>query len=143
MEEKINVTTLAITSINGQVTSSLDLSKRLVTNFSITVMDNIEEIDRGLSAKSENVMWFIRAAYGPGVLSRYLDEFWDQIPSTIPLKGLINLTDAVQIHDQKLTDLSELTDSLNNKIRTLEEELKYPNKTVLAKVFGDSKNMCK
>ena len=64
VEEKINATTLEIASINGQVTSTLDLSKRLVTNFSITVMDNIEEIDRGLRNKSENVMRFTRAAYG-------------------------------------------------------------------------------
>ena len=80
------MTALAVSAIPGQVTSTLDLSKRLVTNFSITVMDNIEEIDKGIKDKSENVLRFTRAAYGPGVLSRYLDEFWDQIPSTIPPK---------------------------------------------------------
>ena len=95
VEEKINATTLEIASIHGQVTSTLDLSKRLNTNFSITVMENIEDIDKGLTNKNENVMRFTRAAYGPGVLSRHLDEFWDQIPLTIPPKGLSNLTDIV------------------------------------------------
>ena len=143
VEEKINAATLEISTIQGQVTSTLDLSKRLITNFTVTVMEHIEDIDRGLVNKSENVMRFTRAAYGPGVLSRHLDEFWDQIPSTIPPKGLSNLTDIVQVHEKKLEDLTELADSLNDSFRTIEEELKFPNKTVLAKVFGDSENMCK
>ena len=121
----------------------MDLSKRLITNFSITVMENIEDINRGLTDKNENVMRFTRAAYGPGVLSRHLDEFWDQIPSTIPPKGLSNLTDFMHVHEKKLKDLTELTDSLNDSFRNLEKELKFPNKTVLAKVFGDSENTCK
>ena len=49
VEEKINAATLEISTIHGQVTSTLDLSKRLITNFSITIMENIEDINRGLT----------------------------------------------------------------------------------------------
>ena len=143
IEEKIEATTLGISNIHGQVTSTLELSRRLVSNFTLVVMDNLEDINRGLLEKNDNLMRFTRAAYRPGVLSRHLDELWDQIPSTVQQTSLLSLTDKVHVHDKQLKDISELTESLNNSFRTMEEELKFPNKSVLAKIFGDSENICK
>ena len=58
VEEKISAATLEISNIHGQVTSTLDLSKRLITNCSITVMENLEDINRGLIERNDNVMSF-------------------------------------------------------------------------------------
>ena len=135
LKEKIETTLLSVRSIQGQFTSSLQLSKQLVTNFSIVVTNYFHDIDVGIKSSNPNFLRFTRAELGPGILTKYLDEFWDLIPSSLTNLGLLNLSDAVQVQESQFTEVSDLVHSLNDKVRTIEEELKMPCKTVLAKVF--------
>ena len=96
MLEKIDKAKLTFSAIPGQFTSTLELSKCLVMDFSNTVKENIEANNVGIKNKKPNTLHFTRAGDGPGVLYRYLDEFWDQIPSTHPYTGLYQFIEVLK-----------------------------------------------
>ena len=89
-------------------------------------------------------MRYTRAQFGPGVLTPFLDDNWDLIPSALTVLDTTSLSNMVQLQDKKICDLTELTEKMNSDISKLQERLKIPcNTTVLAKIWGDYENVCK
>ena len=84
VKEKVENPLFLVSSIQGQLTSSLSLSKTLVTNFSVGVHSNLKNINTDLKNLNPNALRFTRAQFGPGILTPYLEDNWDKIPSTLP-----------------------------------------------------------
>ena len=82
VKEKVENALLLVSAIQGQLTSSLSLSKTLVTDFSMRVHSSLKDIDTSIKTSNPNALQFTRAQFGPGILTPYLDEKWDKIPST-------------------------------------------------------------
>ena len=102
VKEKVENALLLVSAIQGQLTSSLSLSKTLVTDFSVRVHSNLKDIDTSIKTSSPNALWFTRAQFGPGILTPYLDDNWDKIPSTLPTMDVMSLSDTAHLHVQKI-----------------------------------------
>ena len=106
-------------------------------------MQNLKDIDEDLKSSNPNALCFTRAQYGPWVLNPHLDNHWDQISSTLPVVGIMNISDMVQVQEAKIWDISDKVEHMNKNIIKTNDKLKMPSKSVLAKIFGDCEHICK
>ena len=83
VKERVQNAHSLVSSVSGQLTSSLALAKTLVTRFSDRVHTNLEDIDTSIKNSNPNALRFSRSQFGPGILTPYLDDNWDKIPSTL------------------------------------------------------------
>ena len=143
VKEKVGNALLLVSSIKGQLTSPLSLAKTLVTSFSEEVHARIEDIDISIKSSSPNALRFTRAQFGPGILTPYLDDNWDNIPSTLPAMDILSLSDTAHLHVKKIRELNDQVENLNTEIKELQYRLKMPCKSVLAKIWGDCEHICK
>ena len=143
VKERVKNALLLVSSIQGQLTSSLALAKTLVTCFSDRVHARLEDIDTSIRNSNPNAQRFTRAQFGPGILTPYLNDNWDKIPSTLPTMDALSLSDTAQLHVKKIRELTDQVEAMNKDIMLLNEKVKMPCKSVLAKIWGDCENICK
>ena len=143
VKERVQNAHMLVSSVSGQLTSSLALSKTLVTSFSDRVHANLEDIDTSIRNSNSYAIRFSRSQFGPGILTPYLDDNWDKIPSTLQAIDPLSLSDMVQVQEKKIRDLSETVDAMNKDIKGLQEKVKMPCLSVLAKIWGDCEHICK
>ena len=143
VKERVQNAHSLVSSVSGQLTSSLALAKTLVTSFSDRVHTNLEDIDTSIKNSNPNALRFSRSQFGPGILTPYLDDNWDKIPSTLQAIDPLSLSDMAQVQEKKIRDLSDMVDAMNADIKTLQEKVKMPCKSVLAKIWGDCEHICK
>ena len=56
---------------------------------------------------------------------------------------VLSLSDTAHLHVKKIRELSDPVDDMNKEIKLLQEKVKMPCKSVLAKIWGDCENICK
>ena len=107
------------------------------------VATHLKDINDDLKKSSPYMMRYTRAQFGPGILTPFLEENWDLIPSAHTVLDTTNMSDMVQLQDNKIRDLTDLTEKMNSDTSKLQDKLKIPCNTVLAKIWGDYENVCK
>ena len=90
-------------------------------------MQNLKDIDKDTKSSNPNALCFTRTLYGPGVLTLHPDDHWAQIPSTLPVLGIVSISDMVQVQEAKIRDLSNKVEHMNKNIRKIQDKLKMPN----------------